>query len=301
MNETDYENEELDYKEKEKRRFDRKTQTEFEAFQWRKFENGKLTEIISEPAEVPFLRDKLTFPAIKDLSSNESVWQARSGNYEIRAGQYGKGGLWQVNQSQEIERREGNYAFPITSGNWVVAAKTDGSWGIPNYVVRVNLQTGKEYKIDIQPADNFNPVSFVPAHNKVLLYRAKDEYGYRKKENNPSPETPEYYLLDAATGKTELVKGEFRPLIQQTFRPLQPTGKPFEFWAAIYDRSKNRTEIGRYNAKNFSFKAVLIVPEISLSSMNIWVDEPEAKVYFIYQGNYSLEGHLLSLPLPKSE
>lgn len=298
LDSADYKNEELDYIEKENRRFERKVQRQYEPFEWRKIENGKLGTAVSEPAELPFLRDKLSFPAIKDLSSNESIWQARTGNYEIRGGEYNKGGLWKVNRAEKIKFKDGLYGFPIISGNWVIAAKADESWAGPNDVVRVNLQTGKEHKVKLPPADNFNPVAFVPTHNKVLLYRAKDDYGYSKSKDNPSPETPEYYLLDANTGKTELVKGEFRPLIEQTFRPLQPTGNPNEFWAAIYDRSKNQTLIGRYDAKNFAMKTVLVVPDISLDSMDIWIDEPEAKVYFIYKGSYFGESHLLSLPLP---
>ncbi len=294
----DYKNEELDYEDKERRSFERKTQREVEHFEWKKLENGKLADAVSEPVEVPFLRDKLTFPAIKDLNSNESIWQAKTGNYEIRAGEYSKGGLWKVNRAERIQIKDGLYAFPFVSGNWVVAAKTVGSWASPNDVVRINLQTNKEYKVNISPADNFNPVGFIPAHNKVLLYRAKDNYGNFDKKDNPSPETPEYYLLDAATGKTELVKGEFRPLIQQNFRPLQSTGNSNEFWAAIYDRDKNQTDIGRYDEKNFAFETVLIVPDISLDSMDIWVDETHGKVYFIYKGSYFGESHLLSLPLP---
>lgn len=112
-------------------------------------------------------------------------------------------------------------------------------------------------------------------------------------KTNPSPKIPEYYLLDTATGAVSQVKGEFRPLIQQTYRPLQPTNNPNEFWAAIFDVKTRTTEIGRYNTLNFKFQPLLKVPEIALDSMDIWVDEKETKVYFVYQG------HLLALPLAK--
>ncbi len=108
----------------------------------------------------------------------------------------------------------------------------------------------------------------------------------------------EYYLLDVKTGKTELVTGEFQPLIRQTFRPLQTMGNPNEFWAAVYKRVKNETDIGRYDAKNFTFKSILKLLEILLDSMDIWVDEKDAKVYFVYAGEFGGEAHLLSLPLP---
>ena len=113
----------------------------------------------------------------------------------------------------------------------------------------------------------------------------------RKNEPNPSPETPEFYLLDAATGSVQPVKGEFRPLEELTYRPLQPTGAPDEFWAAVHDKKTKETSVGRYNTKTFSFQPAVKLPEIKLSSMDIWVDEKEAKVYFVY------EGHLLSAPL----
>lgn len=298
LNQADYKNEELDYKEKELRRFERNTQREFEHFEWRKFENGKISSLTSEPAEIPFLREKLSFPALNDLNSNERVWETKTGNYEVRAGGYHIGGLWKVNRSSQIEFKTGRYASPIVSGNWVVAAKAERDWSGPNFVFRINLQTGREFKVELPPADNFDPVALVPSHSKILLFRARDDYGYSKAKDNPSPESPEYYLLEANSGKTMRIEGEFRPLIQQTFRPLQPTGKPNEFWAAVYDKSKNQTEIGRYNARDFLFKSILQIPEIALDSMDIWVDEGESKLYFIYQANFYGESHLLSLPLP---
>ncbi|MDQ3041290.1 MAG: hypothetical protein M3R11_02800 [Acidobacteriota bacterium] len=75
-------------------------------------------------------------------------------------------------------------------------------------------------------------------------------------------------------------------------------GNPNEFWAAVYKRVKNETDIGRYDAKNFTFKSILKLLEILLDSMDIWVDEKDAKVYFVYAGEFGGEAHLLSLPLP---
>jgi hypothetical protein len=89
------------------------------------------------------------------------------------------------------------------------------------------------------------------------------------------------------------VKGEIRPLAQQTYRPLQPTAKPDEFWAAIPDEQKNETQFGVYNAKTLSFKSTLKLPQIVFDSMDVWADEQEAKIYFVY------EGQLLSVPMPK--
>jgi hypothetical protein len=98
-------------------------------------------------------------------------------------------------------------------------------------------------------------------------------------------------LLDAETGVFQEVKGEIEPLVQQTYRQLQPTGNPNEFWAAIKD--DNYTEFGRYDAKLLKFKSLLKLPEIEFESMEMYADEKEAKLYFVY------EGHLLRIPMPK--
>ncbi|MEZ5425008.1 MAG: hypothetical protein R2747_01975 [Pyrinomonadaceae bacterium] len=295
-NKIDEENGFLDYDQKRKRARERRAEREYEHFGWRSFKDGRLGDRVEEPVEIPYLRDKTAFASVEDLNSNDSIWQAGYENFEIRTGfNYDTYGLWKVDRSGSSRIAAGWFGGDVfVSGDWAVAAKTDENWAVPNYVVRVDLKTGKEYKIDLPPADNFYPVALVPAHNKVLLYRASDERT-QKKKSNPSPKTPEFYLLDAATGKTELIAGEFRPLIDQTFRSLQPTGKPDEYWAAIYDEAKNKTEIGRYNVRRFDFKSVLTVPEINLGSMDIWVDEKEGRIYIVYQGQ------LLSVPLTKAE
>jgi hypothetical protein len=136
------------------------------------------------------------------------------------------------------------------------------------------------------PADQFDSVAYVAAHNKVLLRRASDE-----EKKSSSPEEPEFYLLDVATGRTQKVTGEFAPLLQEGSRSLQPAGKPFEHWAAIPDREKNRTRVGRYNSRDFSFQATLDVQLLTFDSFSMRVDEKEAKLFVVY------EGQLLRLPL----
>ncbi|MCY7375224.1 MAG: hypothetical protein LH472_04545, partial [Pyrinomonadaceae bacterium] len=286
------ENEDLDYEIKGKNARQRRIDRAFEHYEWREFKNGKLGGMIDEPVALPFLRDKLTFPAVQNLRSNDSVWQSKSRDYEIRAGEYNEGGLWKTNRSEQIEFKKGVYSNPIVSGNWAVAAKADLDWSAPNYIVRVNLQTGRESKINLPPAEEFYPVALVAAHHKVLLYRGKQAY------STLNPTVAEYYLLDANTGKTESVKGEFQPLITQGFRPLQPTDKPNEFWATIYSRAKNETDIGVYNTQNFTFKPLMNLPEILLDSTEIWIDKTAQKVYFIYGDDDGRERHLLGLPFP---
>lgn len=295
LDKIDEDNEDLDYEIRGKNARQRRIDRAVEHYEWREFKDGKLGERVDEPIEIPFLRDKLAFPVADKLRNNDSIEQSRFGNYEIRAGENNEGGLWKTNRSERIEFKKGIYSNPIVSGNWVVAAKAEQDWAAPNNVVRINLQTGKESKINLPPAEEFQPIAFVAALNKVLLYRGKEAY------STLNPTVAEYYLLDANTGKTELIKGEFQPLITNTFRPLQPTGKTNEFWATVYSRAKNETDFGVYNTQNFSFKPLMKLPETLLNSTEIWVDEKTAKIYFIYGDDFGRENHLLRLPLPTAK
>jgi PBS lyase HEAT-like repeat-containing protein len=261
-------------------------------FSWRKLDGDALGEETTQPPgystfdEDAFEIERDDFPA----HLNDHLAQAIAGDFVVLARSSEEGGLWKKAAGKKPVRlsRAGVYANPLVTpdGKWVVAAKTDSNWGEPNYVVRFNLQTRREYRIDLPPADQFDSAAYVAAHNKVLLRRASD------KENKSSgPEEPEFYLLDAATGRTQKVTGEFAPLLQEGRRPLQPTGKPFEYWAAIPDREKNRTRVGRYNSRDFSFQTVLDAPQLTFGSFSMCVDENEAKLLVVYGGQ------LLRLPL----
>jgi hypothetical protein len=265
-------------------------ESEYAHFSWRKFENGKLGDVVQQPKEV--------------LYFNES-FQSKTKDFEIRIRH---GGLFKVAEGQNpVFIKEGYYSSPIVTpdGNWVVAMKYSREDRLD--VVRINLQTNKEFKIATPPKMNAYPIAFVSSHNKILIgtYKRFDEseiakFREEKKvededEDNSYQnyfESANYYLLNANTGLMQPAKGEVRPLTHQRFRSLQPTGNADEFWATINDRKT--TEIGRYNAKIFSFKSLIKISNIIFNSMDLWVDEKERKVFFIYQG------HLLSLPLPQS-
>ncbi len=205
-------------------------------------------------------------------------------------------GLWKQDagtKAVQLTQDGVGYFNPIATpdGKWLVVSKTDGNWAEPSYIVRYNLQTGHEFRVKLEPADQFDPIAFVTTHNKVLLRRAKEMltlYPIR----SAGPDKPEHYLLDPSTGETRLVSGEFEPLRQRGRRSLQRTEKPDEFWAAIPDAGKNRTRVGRYNARDFTFKLVIEVPHIVFDSMAMWVDANQGKVYLVYKGQ------LLRLPLP---
>lgn len=258
---------------------------------WRKVENGKLGAPIAPPPDTVYSFERLNSGENPDALYEEGRAQSPSGKTSIFSGYLSERGLWKTAGSQEpLLIRQGWFLKPLISANekWVIAAKADESWIEPMSVVRINLQTKKEFKIALPPADRFYPVAAIPSTDKILLYRARNEQSTRK--NNPSPKTPEYYLLDPNTGVTLPVRGELRPLEHQSLRPLQPTGNTAEFWAAIFSAKTNATEIGRYELKTFSFKPVMQIPEIDLDSKDVWIDEAGAKIYIVYQG------HLLALP-----
>lgn len=295
----------------------RREEIKYAHFFWRGVDSGKLGEILPQPLEMPFLYDENQVPEAVRINPNPRAWQVRAGNYEIRTVYSEESGLYKISRLQEpVKLKDGNYDSPIVTadGNWVIASKRGEEWQDPKSLVRINIQTGKEFPVNLPPADIFAPIAFIASQNKVLIYRARGKKFYYegryeresqadddeeetkpiqpdKNDKNPSPLTPEYYLLDAATGTTQAVKGEFRPLEQQTYRPLQMTTAPNEYWAAIYDKKLKETSIGRYNTKTFTFVSVTKLPDIKLDSMDIWVDEKEAKVYFVY------ETHLLAVPL----
>src|SRR5262249_22728797 len=122
------------------------------------------------------------------------------------------------------------------------------------------------------------------------LRRANDD-PERYRPRPVGPDKPEHYLLNASTGETRLVTGEFEPLRHHGLRALQRTDKPDEFWAAIPDVEKNKTQVGRYNVRDFSFRQVMEVPQLAFDSMAMWVDVNQGKIYLVYKGQ------LLRLPL----
>jgi len=67
------------------------------------------------------------------------------------------------------------YTNPIATGDgkWVVVVKRDGSWTNPSYIVRFNLRTGREFRFNLEPADELNLIALVVPQGKVLLRRAK--------------------------------------------------------------------------------------------------------------------------------
>ena len=188
----------------------------------------------------------------------------------------------------------------MPNGQWVVVYTYVDESG-PK-LVRVNLVNGREFPIELPEYMTYLPVAYVPTLNKVLAVQ-QNEHDDGEYEGDPDAEPDdtvgddpgpgEMLLVDPLTGATGPVSGEFRPLTQQTYRPLQKTARLNEFWAAIPDIEKNETVVGIFDTKTFGFKTLLRVPKMTFNSMNMWVDEAELYVYFVYRG------HLLRMPLGK--
>jgi hypothetical protein len=202
-------------------------------------------------------------------------------------------GLWVIGLAGAPELLvPGDFASPVlcAGGEWIVTAKSTDTWAVPNGVVRINLRTKRLFPVDLPMADNFNPLAWVDAHKRVLLYRQRDE-----QDGKAGPREPEFHLLDPVTGDHRRVEGEFRPLRDIPARGLQPTGKPSEFWAIVRDRKADQPPdsiIGRYDTSQFRFTPIQKLNGIRLKSSDIWVDEKAEALWL------SVNGDLLRLSLP---
>ena len=264
-------------------------------FEWRELVDGRLVAPVDEPPNCQpgsmvwnrseWVREsRMKFGAMFDPRAKlGNAWFAQS-NVE------GEPGIWKFEDGQSpVKIAAGIYGNQVLTpdGKWLIAKKTIQS--DDNYetrLVRIHLPSGREYPINLAQTNDLFPVAHIAAHNKLLL--SQYQYQYR-----PDVSGGNFYLLDAATGATQPIKGEFRPLMNAFSRPLQPTEKPNEFWAAIHDAKKKATAFGRYDTRTFSFTPVVELPEIRLNSADTWADAAAGKLYFVYLG------HLLRVPLMK--
>lgn len=269
---------EPNYEEIEETRRKRREKKEFDSFSWRGLAGEKLGGAITAPPTIEFppARDGLT------IRATDRQWKARAATVEVRADEQG---LYKVAGGQITKIRDGYYDNPVVTqdGRWVLVTKYDER----QILLRVNLSTGKEFEVKIGDYPRTEIIALVPSVNKTLVFA-----GYYNDHHEASAaRVGDYFLLDAATGTMQKAKGEFRPLVQQTFRPLQPATNAGEFWAAVPSAKRNQTIFGVYDVKNFAFKPLFKIPQITFDSMAMWYDAAEKKVYFVYQG------HLLALPV----
>jgi HEAT repeat protein len=264
----------------------------YEGYAWYRVAGDQIAGVVAQPPGVEFipLSDGLSIPV------DEDQWKARAAGFEIRTSD---DGLYKVVAGRLTKLLSGNYSSPVVSpdGRWAVVTKSDDNTG--DRLMRVNLTTRKEYGIDVEEYGDWRACAYVAPLERFLVERSEyygdyEYYGDSEEDDAPPVEIAiqNIKLVDLATGKTRPVTGELRPFAQQTFRPLQKTSRVGESWAALPDSEKNETVVGTLNTQRFTFKQVIRVPKIKFDSMQMWVDEPRKKLYFVYRG------HLLSLPLP---
>lgn len=266
-----------------------KAKREWEGYTWHTVIGGALGGSVPQPANAEYIPpiDGLAVPPDPDR------WKAKSGSIEIRTSPEG---LFKVVNGRLIKLRDGIYLNPFLTpaGRWLLVNKsTEES---VDSLVRIDLVTNKEYRVQVEGYGRPTPRAFIPMLNKVLIVYQNEyeDYLYDSNDDRRMPDTDpdSMFLIDPATGAMLPLKGEFRPLSQQTFRPLQKTSLANQYWAAIIDAEKGNTQIGIYDAKLFVFKPLLTLPKIAFNSMDMFVDEAAKKVYFVYRG------HLLAVPLP---
>jgi hypothetical protein len=271
----------------------RRRQRDRERTSWFYLRDEKVVEPAPWPIEVINFEetglniDEADFTA----DNNERIGAAVSGTSVFLAADSDPGGLWKKVGSAPAVRigGKGSYRDPVATpgGDWLVAVGiSNADDEPPDHFVRVNVKTGREFPIKLPEADELNTYAYLPNHRRVLIRRASDD-----SEKPIGPPSPEFYLLDPVTGNVRLVAGNFTPLMQVGHRMLQPSAVAGVYWAAVPNKDKNETQLGRYDTKDFSFHPVMMVPDLNFDSMSMWVDEAIGKVYIVYGGQ------LLRLPL----
>lgn len=261
----------------------------YEASIWYRIAKARLAAAVDQPAEAQYI------PTFDQLAPAAlfGQWSSKGAGFEIRADHEG---LYKVAGARSVRIRRGNYNYPVVTpdGRWAVASKYDDDKGMR--IVRINLATNREYEVQSGETYLSSPVAPVPGRNLVLVSAHDEEDDHHGEYDYESGYHPsaydngrDYYFLEPATGKIYAGSGEVRPLAHQTFRGLQPTGRPYEYWAAM-PRGKAGTLFGIYSTRTFTFKPILKLPKILFDSVEMWVDGGESKVYFVH------EGHLLSAP-----
>lgn len=260
---------------------------QFEGYSWRGIVSGEPGPVVAQPPGIEYI------PIIDDLDvlPDQEQWKARGPGFEIR---YDQNGLYKVSGGKITRLLRGGYGSPVLSSNgrWVLTNTFDEDEG--NSLIRYDLLTGRSYKVSAEETGGLVPRCFVPSVGKFLVSTGYYEsYMDYDDEVDDEPSFGQFYFVDPVNGKLTPAVGEMWPLAAQTFRPLQSTGKPGEYWAARPSGRGHETIVGTYDARTFRFRAVLTLPKIRFGSMEMWADEPGGKVYFVYGG------HLLSVPLKK--
>jgi hypothetical protein len=222
----------------------------------------------------------------KEHGSGQPMWPLSVAGKAYRLAEWHeKNGLWQFAHNQQprlIAQDEFKWPVITPDGEWAFLAACKKTWAEPNFVVRINLNTGKSFRLKIAEADRIKPLTYIAARQRVLITRYGE--GQHSDHRDPvGPATPEFLLVDPSTGEAEIVHGEFAPLEEPGARPLQPSTAEGRFWAAIYREAEMATEIGLYDPAQFAFIRVISVPGLDFSSDEMWVDEVARKAYIVYK------------------
>ena len=269
-----------------------------QSFSWHTLGNGGLIAPAEQPSAARFL------PTDGGLPPNDR-WKSKAATVQVRADDTA---LVKIVNGVETVLRKGGYSNPVVTpdGKWVFAKRShsEGSDSYGDVVVRINLATKAERVVDFaEDKDRREPVAYLESLGKVLILAGF----YEDHHHGEGDETPEYiddlslagsdvdfYLLDPLTLSVTPARGNYLPFMHQTFRPLQPTGRPNEFWAAIpkidWENGENRwSEVGLINSRTGAFRPLVSLPKVFFGSMAMWVDD---KLYFVYHG------HVVAIPKP---
>ncbi|MEP6946886.1 MAG: hypothetical protein ABJA02_13275 [Acidobacteriota bacterium] len=271
---------------------------EYDGISWRSVVKENDAGVAAQPPGF----DLIPMHGQSTVPASQEQWKSRAGGLEIRASE---DGVFKIAGGKTTVVAKGSYSDPVITpnGKWAVLHRTPTGDEGESSLARINLLTGREYQIKVDNYRDFLPKAYIATINKVLVVentaayyegrRIGEQYDIPSDVANPDPDPSSMMLLDPETGILQDIAGEMGPLSQQTFRPLQASGKSNEFWAAIPDAENKATRVGLFNTNNFGFKQLMLIPKITFNSMSMWADEPGGKLYFIYRG------HLLSLPLKK--
>ena len=236
------------------------------------------------PPENPNSVVPAEFEKENEERQRSSLAMLSHGDIAYRVGEHhDKSGFWKFERGKAPKLLvSGDVLSPAidNDGKWALLAKSKGSWVEPNGLVRVNLASGDVLRVDVPEADTLEPIAYVPEQRRFLAYRAKDEPTDHHKP--AGPDNPEYWLVDPETGKGDVTSDEVRPLTHVGARPLQPSDKSGQYWAAIPSDKDGGTDIGLYDAKSLNFALQMHVPELTFTSQALWVDEQSRTAYVVY-------------------
>jgi hypothetical protein len=214
------------------------------------------------------------------------LWALTQGPATYRAGEFqDKQGFWKFEAGKEPTLLAENVFSPVLSndGKWAILAKRNGSSADTFVVVRMNLESCALLPVEVPEADRLYAISYISEQRRFLVIRAKNpDMGSHKPVG---PDKIEYWSVDAETGRASVTNEEIRPFTHVGPRPLQSTGEPDQYWAAIPNEQGNGTDIGRFNARSSQFTSLLHVPALQFNSQAIWVDAPAKSIYITYRSH----------------